>query len=302
MVQRAGRLDRIGSPHDLIHIYNFFPEDELESLLHLLQRLYEKLEAINRSVGLDASILGEMPNPMDFNTLRRIEERDERIIDELESESELNIGEFLMEDLLNFLKSIGERKLSRIPNGVGTSKKGERRGFFLSLKNLKTDKHYWLFEDENGNLVGLRGDRLEAIKMIRSKPDEPALPVPSDFDPRVKIEELREKLIEIIRQSAYRKSPLKAPQNKLVSWLRTLPPSSLRNELLSYFSQPLNELALRELRRIWKERTRKSEQEFMRELEDLSKRYPQVKAREEREEEKEIEKEDLEVIGWVLLQ
>jgi superfamily II DNA or RNA helicase len=302
MVQRAGRLDRIGSPHDLIHIYNFFPEDELESLLHLLQRLYEKLEAINRAVGLDAPILGEMPNPMDFNTLRRIEQRDESVIDELESESELNIGEFLMEDLLNFLKSIGERKLSRIPNGVGTSKKGERKGFFLSLKNLKTDKHYWLFEDENGNLIGLRGDRLEAIEMIRSKPDEPALPIPSDFDPRVKIEELRERLMEIIRQSAYRKSPLKAPQNKLVSWLRTLPPSSLRNELLNYFSQPLNELALRDLRRIWKERTRKSEQEFMRELADLSRRYPQAKTKEEREEEKEIWKEDLEVIGWVLLQ
>ncbi|MBC7328761.1 hypothetical protein H5T88_00205 [bacterium] len=301
MVQRAGRLDRIGSPHDLIHIYNFFPEDELESLLHLLQRLYEKLEAINRAVGLDVSVLGEMPNPMDFNTLRRIEEGDGSVMDELESESELNIGEFLMEDLLNFLKRIGERKLSGIPNGVGTSKKGERRGFFLSLKNLNTDKHYWLFEDENGKLIGLEGDRLEAIKMIRSKPDEPALPIPPDFDPRTKIEELREKLLEILRQSAYHKSPLKSPQNKVVSWLRTLPPSSMRNELLSYFSQPLSELALRELRRIWRERTRKNEQEFMRELEDFSKRYPQVKGSETKEQ-REINKEDLEVIGWVLLQ
>jgi|Deesub1362A_J573_1020465.scaffolds.fasta_scaffold02208_6 SNF2 family DNA or RNA helicase len=57
MVQRVGRVDRIGSPHKVIHVYNFFPEEELEDLLGLLGRLHYKLEAINRTVGLDASVL-----------------------------------------------------------------------------------------------------------------------------------------------------------------------------------------------------------------------------------------------------
>ncbi|MEN3039589.1 MAG: helicase-related protein, partial [Candidatus Kryptonium sp.] len=52
IVQRVGRLDRIGSPHDTIHVYNFFPEDELESLIKLLYRLNEKLKDINKSIGL----------------------------------------------------------------------------------------------------------------------------------------------------------------------------------------------------------------------------------------------------------
>jgi superfamily II DNA/RNA helicase len=65
MVQRIGRLDRIGSPYNVIHVYNFIPEDALERLLRLMERLWEKLERINRSVGLDASVLGETPNPMD---------------------------------------------------------------------------------------------------------------------------------------------------------------------------------------------------------------------------------------------
>ncbi len=78
MVQRVGRLDRLGSPHERIYVYNFFPEEELEELLGLLQRLYEKLDAINRTVGLDASVLGETPNPMNFNILRRLEQEDRR--------------------------------------------------------------------------------------------------------------------------------------------------------------------------------------------------------------------------------
>ncbi|GAH75869.1 unnamed protein product, partial [marine sediment metagenome] len=38
-----GRIDRIGSDADVVHIYNFFPEDKLESLLNLVERLHEKI-------------------------------------------------------------------------------------------------------------------------------------------------------------------------------------------------------------------------------------------------------------------
>ncbi|MGB9878137.1 MAG: helicase-related protein, partial [bacterium] len=300
MVQRAGRLDRIGSPHDFIHIYNFFPEDKLENLLHLLERLYAKLEAINRAVGLDASVLGEMPNPMDFNTLKRIDEEDKKVLDELESDSELNIGEFLMQDLLSFLNRIGEERLGKIPKGIGTSRKGEKKGFFVAFKNLSSDQHYWLFEDEEGRVIGLERDKLKAIKMIRCQPDEPPLPLPPNFDPRPRIEALREKMVNFIRQSLHRLPTLKAPQNKLVSWLRALPPSVDRNELLQYFSQPLTEMALKELRGLWREKPRMEDREFMKELLRFSKRYPQSELK--GPEVKEIEKEDLECIAWVLLQ
>ena len=43
MIQRAGRIDRIGSKYDKIKIYNFFPEDELEELLKLVNILQNKI-------------------------------------------------------------------------------------------------------------------------------------------------------------------------------------------------------------------------------------------------------------------
>src|SRR5271166_6280812 len=39
MVQRAGRIDRIGTQFDTLFIHNFFPDEGLERLLGLVQSL-----------------------------------------------------------------------------------------------------------------------------------------------------------------------------------------------------------------------------------------------------------------------
>ena len=72
MIQRAGRIDRIGSPYKEIYIYNFYPEKELESLLELVKILQRKIEMINETVGLDASVLGEKINPKVFGIIREL--------------------------------------------------------------------------------------------------------------------------------------------------------------------------------------------------------------------------------------
>ena len=72
MIQRAGRIDRIGSPYEMIDVYNFFPEDELETLLNLVKILQRKIRNIDQSIGLDASVLGEAINPKVFVVLNDI--------------------------------------------------------------------------------------------------------------------------------------------------------------------------------------------------------------------------------------
>ncbi len=59
MIQRAGRIDRLFSPHDRVYIYNLMPEDGLEDLLNLVANLSKKIETIGDAVALDASVLGE---------------------------------------------------------------------------------------------------------------------------------------------------------------------------------------------------------------------------------------------------
>lgn len=68
----GGRIDRLGSLFDTLSIYNMFPERALEELLGLVRSLTAKIEVVNQTGFLDASILGEVVTPRDFNTLKRI--------------------------------------------------------------------------------------------------------------------------------------------------------------------------------------------------------------------------------------
>jgi SNF2 family DNA or RNA helicase len=302
MVQRIGRLDRLGSPHPTIHVYNFFPEQELEEILGLLDRLREKLDAINRSVGLDASVLGEMPNPMDFNILRRLQREEDAALQQLEADRELTVGEFLRQDLLEFLKTMGEERLKRIPLGVGTTrrKKEGNPGFFAAFRNPRTNHHHWLFYDTvNSRVVETS---LEAIRHIRCDPSESALELPEDFDPRTDIARLRKHLWNQIRKAALGPAKLPAVQRKIVNWLRALPPSAERNELLQYFeSGTLPGPDLRELSELWRHRSAIPPTQWMDRLREfaMQHRHPGPEGTQDPSQLAPEKEEELECIAWV---
>lgn len=66
MIQRNGRINRLGSQFSEILVANARPHDDLEEYLRLVRRLENKIEAISHSVGTDQSILGEKENPIEF--------------------------------------------------------------------------------------------------------------------------------------------------------------------------------------------------------------------------------------------
>jgi len=57
LIQRVGRIDRLGSPYDVIRTWHFVPERGLERLLGITARLHAKLAAIGRTVGRDGPVL-----------------------------------------------------------------------------------------------------------------------------------------------------------------------------------------------------------------------------------------------------
>ncbi|MFN7016076.1 MAG: helicase-related protein [Fimbriimonadales bacterium] len=299
MVQRIGRIDRIGSPHECIEVYNFIPEDALENLLGLMERLRQKLQQINQAVGLDASVLGETPNPQDFNTLRRIAKDDSSVLDELESESELNIGEFLMEDLMAFLKKLGEESLERIPLGRGTAKRAqspEQRGFFAAFRNTRTEQHYWLFQYNDGRL---KTAQLRAIRAIRAKPGEQPAPLPDAQATEQKLRELRDELVKRLNLQAHRLQELPKVQRQIVQRLNILPSSATRNELLTYFKRPLPEVDLRALRDVWKQAQREAPHQMLQRLKAFAEAHPHPPVNAPQQQA--ITADDLECVAWMWL-
>lgn len=68
MIQRNGRINRIGSENDTVLIYNMHPNSQLEEYLKLVKKLEYKIGLIRDIVGQDQRILkaDEQLNPIEF--------------------------------------------------------------------------------------------------------------------------------------------------------------------------------------------------------------------------------------------
>lgn len=66
MIQRNGRVNRLGSNFDEVFIYNMRPEVKLDSYLKLIQRLQGKIDIIRNTIGTDTPVLDEPENPIEY--------------------------------------------------------------------------------------------------------------------------------------------------------------------------------------------------------------------------------------------
>ena len=176
MVQRAGRIDRIGSRHPLLWVYNMFPEEGLEKLLRLVETLSRKITDIDRSGFLDVSVLGETVHPRNFNTLRRIFDEDGSVIEEQEQFAELASNEFLLQQLRNLLDSGARDMLEALPDGIhsGLARAGERGIFFYFTApggGGEGRRHFWRYYDLTRDRV--LDNRFLIANLIACAPDTP---------------------------------------------------------------------------------------------------------------------------------
>ena len=150
MIQRAGRIDRIGSKFDTLWVYNVFPEEGLEKLLGLVESLSTKISNIDRAGMLESSVLGELVHPKNFNTLQRIAEEDSSVFEEQERQANLISSEFLLSALRKALES-GDVDVDQLPDGIhsGLRREGFRGLFFYftAPESGGEKRHFWRYYD-----------------------------------------------------------------------------------------------------------------------------------------------------------
>jgi ERCC4-related helicase len=66
MIQRNGRINRLGSKFNEVMIFNIHPDVDLDEYLALVNRLERKIDRIRYTVGTDQSVLGEDANPIEY--------------------------------------------------------------------------------------------------------------------------------------------------------------------------------------------------------------------------------------------
>ncbi len=59
LIQRFGRVDRIGTEHDQIFLHNTWPDTQVDAQLTLTERLRNRIQAFHDFIGLDAPLLSD---------------------------------------------------------------------------------------------------------------------------------------------------------------------------------------------------------------------------------------------------
>ncbi len=220
LIQRAGRVDRIGSPFVHILLYNVFPEAELESLLGLVQRLSARIAQIDQTVGLDASVLGEVISQRSLDQLRQLHRNDQSLLRDLERQAELVSTEEMKFPLINYIQQIGERVVAEIPLGIHSGKhyvaRDARPGTFIAFS--AGGRHFWRFYPDDESLPEKNIRTL--YTMIACMREEPRLepgPVPYELLERATQDVLAELRGEQARNRV--RPALTGMAQKLYNWL-----------------------------------------------------------------------------------
>jgi len=200
IIQRFGRIDRIGSTNARIQLVNYWPDITLDDYINLKERVE------NRMIIADVTATGD-DNPLDSQSndtayrreqLRRLQ--DEVIeMEDLKtgvSITDLGLNDFRM-DLLSYMKDDG-KDLPRMPNGMhavlpADREKGLLPGIVFALRNRnhgldvnrqnRLHPYYLVYVDEQG---GVRVNHTEAKRMldlVRLACKGRSAPIPEAYGP-----------------------------------------------------------------------------------------------------------------------
>lgn len=137
MIQRAGRIDRLFSPHVKVYFYNVMPEKGLEDLLRLVKRLQQRVKAIDATLGLDASVLGEVIETKALDDLMMIRQggaKADQVYLDGERKVEFDDALDQLRGYIDLVKSMGTEEVRNLPDGIYSVREGDRPGVFVQLK------------------------------------------------------------------------------------------------------------------------------------------------------------------------
>ncbi len=227
LVQRHGRIDRIGSPHKQVYITCVMPARQLEEMLALEDRIRRKLAQAAAAVGLDSEVLPGVEAvgrafSDDVLEIRRLLDGDATLFELAGEDPHAHSGEEYRQELRRALQS-REQELRALPGGAGS---GRRRG--------KTPGHFFCARVDDKVLLrfvpmdpsqAVERDALSCLRTITCDPGTPR------------------DLPNQMRESAYDAWD-KARKDILSEWSRAADPASMHPQI-----RPLFRSAAEHLRR-----------------------------------------------------
>ncbi|BDQ66497.1 helicase-related protein [Shewanella xiamenensis] len=193
IIQRFGRVDRIGSLNTTIQLVNYWPDITLDEYINLKERVESRMMIADVTATGDDNVLSAQANDVSYRKeqLRRLQEE----VIELEdlktgvSITDLGLNDFRM-DLLNYVKAHGEP--SHIPNGMhavvsANPALGLEPGVIFTLRNRNPDvnvnqhnrlhPYYLVYIARNGKVINDHTEVKRLLDLVRSGCKGQVLPI-----------------------------------------------------------------------------------------------------------------------------
>ena len=201
IIQRFGRIDRIGSTNSQIQLVNFWPDISLDEYINLKERVENRMVIADLASTADDNVLTLENSDAAFRKEQLRKLQDEVI--ELEdvrtgvSITDLGLNDFRM-DLLGYIKEHGD--LDKAPRGLhavipADTSKGLHPGVIFALRNLAAGEginrgnrlhpHYLVYLDDQGQVIANHTEAKYLLDLLRAgcRPhEEPVTDVVAAFN------------------------------------------------------------------------------------------------------------------------
>ena len=185
IVQRFGRIDRIGSKNAYIQLVNFWPNVSLDEYINLNARVENRMMLVDATATGDDNIIASEQADLDYRKeqLKKIQEGNLQDLEDVDGSitiTDLGLNEFRM-DMVAYIKAHGEPKNiahglycvvphdeeKNIPKGVIFVLKNRNPSVNIGNKN-RLHPYYLVYLDEEGNVVHNHMDVKNILDVIRT--------------------------------------------------------------------------------------------------------------------------------------
>ena len=170
IVQRFGRIDRIGSKNDYIQLVNFWPNMSLDEYINLTNRVESRMSIVDATATGDDNIISEENVELDYRKeqLKKLQNGELQDLEDIDGSitiTDLGLNDFRM-DLAHYIREKGYP--DGVPYGLyAVTKEDKEKGivpgviFVLKNTNDKVSIHtknrlhpyYLVYLDMDGNVV-----------------------------------------------------------------------------------------------------------------------------------------------------
>ncbi|MBF0103458.1 MAG: DEAD/DEAH box helicase family protein [Desulfobacterales bacterium] len=201
IIQRFGRIDRIGSRNQVIQLINFWPQLSLDDYINLKNRVENKMFIVDLTATGEDNVLTNTSSDLLFRK-KQLEKLQEQIVDIEDlgsgvSITDLGLNDFRM-DLVTYINKNGT--LESVPNGIHSVcekviEKDIHEGVIFVLKNINKAVNidntntlhpfYLIYIQENGKVLSNHlnvKNTLDILRVISKGKDQPIRAVYDRFN------------------------------------------------------------------------------------------------------------------------